>query len=109
VGSEMCIRDRLPVEAAIRKITSLSAQRAHLVGRGLLKPGFFADITVFNPATIIDTATYAQPNQPSQGVKYVFVNGRLEYEHGHLTGVMAGRPLCGPTWHGEQTSSAVLQ
>ena len=99
----------LPVEAAIRKITSLPAQRAHLVGRGLLKPGFFADITVFNPATIIDTATYAQPNQPSQGVEYVFVNGRLEYEHGHLTGVMAGRPLCGHTWHSERTSSAVLQ
>lgn len=99
----------LPHEAAIRKITSLPAQRAHLFGRGLLKPGFFADITVFNPTTIIDTATYAQPNHPSQGVEYVLVNGQLEYEHGHLTGVMAGRPLRGPAWHHEQTSSAVNQ
>jgi N-acyl-D-aspartate/D-glutamate deacylase len=88
----------LPLEAAIRKITSLPAQRARLAARGLIKPGFFADITVFDPAAIIDKATYAQPNQPSQGVEYVFVNGQLEYEHGRLTGIMAGRPLRGPAW-----------
>ncbi|HEY7615335.1 MAG TPA: D-aminoacylase, partial [Terriglobales bacterium] len=88
----------LPLEAAIRKITSLPAQRARLAARGLIKPGFFADITVFDPAAIIDKATYAQPNQASQGVEYVFVNGQLEYEHGRLTGIMAGRPLRGPAW-----------
>jgi N-acyl-D-amino-acid deacylase len=83
----------LPLEQAIRKITSLPAQREHLAGRGLIKEGFFADITVFDPGSIVDRATYAEPAQLSAGVKYVFVNGQLEYDSGHLTGVKAGRPL----------------
>lgn len=89
----------LTLPEAIRKITSLPAEREHLAERGLLKQGFFADITVFDPATIIDKATYEAPNQVSEGVHYVFVNGRLEYENGELTGAMAGRPLRGPGWH----------
>ncbi|MHB8485632.1 MAG: N-acyl-D-amino-acid deacylase family protein [Candidatus Acidiferrales bacterium] len=88
----------LPLPEAIRKITSLPAEREHLAKRGLLKPGFYADITIFDPATIIDKATYAAPNQVSEGVHYVFVNGQLEYENGDLTGVMAGRALHGPGW-----------
>jgi N-acyl-D-amino-acid deacylase len=91
----------LPLEAAIRKITSLPAQRVHLVGRGLLKPGFFADITVFGPTKIIDGATYAQPNQASQGIEYVLVNGQLEYEQGRLTGAIAGRALRGTARHSD--------
>jgi len=90
----------LPMAKAIRKITSLPAEREHLVGRGLLKPGFYADITVFNPKTIIDKATYRKPNVMSAGVDYVFVNGKLEFEHGKLTGVTAGRPVRGPGWGG---------
>ena len=78
---------------AIRKITSLPAQREHFAGRGLLKSGFYADVTVFDPAAIIDTATYANPNQMAKGVQYVLVNGQLEWEQGKLTGVTAGRPL----------------
>ena len=89
----------VPLPDAIRKITSLPAQREHLTGRGLLKAGFFADVTVFDPATIIDKATYADPNQESVGVDYVFVNGQLEFDHGKLTGVTAGRALRGPGWH----------
>jgi N-acyl-D-amino-acid deacylase len=83
----------LSLEQAIRKITSLPAQREHLTNRGLLKEGFFADVTIFDPQTIIDKATYTEPAQLSQGVKYVFVNGQLEYESGHLTGVNAGKGL----------------
>jgi dihydroorotase/N-acyl-D-amino-acid deacylase len=83
----------LPLEQGIRKITSLPAQREHLSNRGLLKEGFFADIAIFDPATIIDKATYQQPTQLSQGVKYVFVNGQLEFEDGKMTGVMAGKAL----------------
>jgi dihydroorotase/N-acyl-D-amino-acid deacylase len=83
----------LPLEQAIRKITSLPAQREHLTNRGLLKEGFFADITIFDPGAIIDKATYTEPAQLSEGVKYVFVNGQLEYESGHLTGVNAGKAL----------------
>jgi dihydroorotase/N-acyl-D-amino-acid deacylase len=85
----------LPLEQAIRKITSMPAQREHLTGRGLLKEGFFADITVFDPATIIDKATYAEPAKLSEGVKYVFVNGQLAFANGQMTGVNAGRVLRG--------------
>jgi N-acyl-D-amino-acid deacylase len=85
----------LDLAQAIRKITSLPAQREHLAGRGLLKSGFFADVTIFDPAAIIDTATYADPNQVAKGVQYVLVNGQLEWEQGRLTGATAGRPLRG--------------
>jgi len=88
----------LPLEQAIRKITSLPAQRERLRGRGLLKAGYFADITVFDPANIRDRATYENSTALSEGIKYVFVNGQLEYGDGRLTGVKAGRPLRGPGW-----------
>src|SRR5579862_4277257 len=94
------VRDEhmLPLEQAIRKITSLPAQRERLKDRGLLKEGFLADVTVFDPATIQDKATYENPAQTSEGVKFVFVNGQLEYENGNLTGTKAGRGLRGPGW-----------
>jgi len=94
------IRDEhlLPLEQGIRKMTSLPAQREHLVDRGLLKQGFFADITIFDPATVRDRATYQSPAQLSEGIKYVFVNGQLEYEEGRLTGTKAGAVLHGPGW-----------
>ena len=94
------VRDEhlLPLEQGIRKMTSLPAQRERLRDRGLLKPGYFADVTVFDPATIIDKATYEHPTQLSQGVKYVFVNGQLEFEGDRLTGAQAGRVLRGPGW-----------
>jgi N-acyl-D-aspartate/D-glutamate deacylase len=91
------VRDQhmLPLEQAIRKITSLPAQRERLVSRGLLKPGYFADVTIFDPAAIADRATYEAPTQVSVGVKYVFVNGKLEFEDGHVTGQIAGTVLHG--------------
>lgn len=89
----------LPLEQAIRKMTSLPAQREGLKFRGLLKEGYFADVTIFDPATIRDTATYSQPASLSQGVKYVFVNGQLEFADGQLTGVTAGEPLYGRGMH----------
>jgi N-acyl-D-aspartate/D-glutamate deacylase len=82
----------------VRKITSLPAQRERLRDRGLLKEGFFADITIFDPATILDRATYENPAQISEGVKYVFVNGELEYQDGKITGSNAGKVLRGPGW-----------
>ena len=88
----------LPLEQAVRKISSLPAQRERLRDRGLLREGFFADITIFDPATIADKATYENPAQVSEGVKYVFVNGKLEYQEDKLTGVMAGRVLRGAGW-----------
>jgi N-acyl-D-amino-acid deacylase len=86
-------------------MTSLPAQRERLVDRGLLKEGYFADIAVFDPLTIKDTATYTHPAQLAQGVKYVFVNGKLEFEDGKLTGQIAGRALRGPGWKRHDTTT----
>lgn len=98
------VRDEhlLPLEQGIRKITSLPAQREHLRDRGLLKEGFFADVTIFDSTTIIDQATYENPVQVSQGVKYVLVNGEVEYENGRLTGASAGKALRGRGWKSEK-------
>ncbi len=94
------VRDQhlMLLDAAIRKITSLPAQREHLDGRGLLKPGYFADITIFDPATIIDHATFTKPDLLSEGIDFTIVNGQVEYDHGKLTGVTAGRILRGRGW-----------
>jgi N-acyl-D-amino-acid deacylase len=97
------VRDEhlLPLEAAIRKITSLPAQREHLETRGLLKPGYFADITIFDPATVIDHASFTKPDQLSDGIDFTIVNGQVEFDHGKLTGSTAGRVLRGRGWHSE--------
>jgi N-acyl-D-aspartate/D-glutamate deacylase len=92
----------MPLEQAIRKVTSMAAQREHLTGRGILQAGAFADVTIFDPATIIDEATYAEPAKLSNGVNYVIVNGKLEYQEGKLTGEMGGAPLRGPGWTGDR-------
>jgi N-acyl-D-amino-acid deacylase len=99
------VRDQklLPLEQGIRKMTSLPAQRQRLVDRGLLKEGYFADVTLFDPTTMQDVATYTASSQVSKGVKYVFVNGQLEFEDGKLTGVTSGRVLRGPAWKQEAT------
>jgi len=99
------VRDEhlMPLAEAIRKITSMPAQREHMTNRGLIKTGFYADITIFDPATISDRATYVDPTQLSVGVDYVFVNGQLEYDHGQLTASKAGRPLRGPGSHADST------
>jgi N-acyl-D-aspartate/D-glutamate deacylase len=95
------VRDEhlMPLEAAIRKITSLPAQREHLDNRGQLRPGFFADITIFDSAKLIDHATFTKPDQLSEGIDYTIVNGQIEYDHGKLTGVTSGRVLRGRSWH----------
>jgi N-acyl-D-amino-acid deacylase len=95
------VRDEhlLSLEAAVRKIASLPAQREHLENRGLLKPGYFADITIFDPATIIDHATFTKPDQLSDGIDFTIVNGQVEYDHGKLTGATAGKVLRGRGWH----------
>lgn len=94
------VRDQhvLRLEDAIRKFTSLPAEREKLRQRGLLKPGYFADVTIFDPATVRDVATFEDPNRPSVGFKYVFVNGVLSVEDDKLTGQRGGRPLRGPGW-----------
>lgn len=92
------VRDErlMPLEYAVRKMTSLPAQRVGLTERGLLRPGMFADVTVFDPATVADRATFDRPHQPSVGVTYVFVNGQKVLDHGTLTPARPGRGLRGP-------------
>ncbi len=86
----------LPLEDAIRKMTSAATRRLGIRNRGLLQEGFFADIAVFNPETIIDRATYENPNQLSTGVEYVFVNGVAVVKGGKVTGAKPGMALRGP-------------
>jgi dihydroorotase/N-acyl-D-amino-acid deacylase len=91
------VRDEqlLSLEEAIRKMTSKAAGRVHLTDRGLLRPSMMADITVFDPATIRDVATFDQPNRYSIGVRHVFVNGRRVVADGTITAERPGRPLRG--------------
>ena len=86
----------LRLEDAIRKFTSLPAQREKLDHRGLLRTDYFADITIFDPEKVGDTATFDDPNRPSVGFEYVSVNGVLALEHDKVTGQLGGRPLRGP-------------
>lgn len=85
---------------AIRRLTSLPAANLKLQRRGALKEGYFADIVVFDPATIQDHATYDQPHQFSTGVRHVFVNGIQVLKNGEHTGAMPGRIVRGPGWKG---------
>jgi N-acyl-D-aspartate/D-glutamate deacylase len=86
----------LTLEDAIRKMTSRPAARVGLLDRGLLRPGMAADVTVFDPATIHDVATFEDPNHYSVGVLYVSVNGTLVVSDGRITSARPGRPLRGP-------------
>lgn len=86
----------ISLEFAIRKMTSLAAQRVGLTDRGLLRPGMYADITVFDPRTIIDNSTFEQPQQLATGITHVFVNGVAVLTDGKPTGALPGRALRGP-------------
>ncbi len=83
----------LRLEDAVRKMTSLNAAKIGIMDRGLLRPGNFADITVFDPETIIDRATYEKPFEYPIGIEYVIVNGKVVLEHGKHTGERPGRAL----------------
>ena len=78
---------------AIRSSSSLPAETLGFKNRGLIQTGFFADIVIFDPTTIRDTATYEHPQVLATGVRYLFVNGKLAVENGRRTNVLAGRVL----------------
>ena len=92
------VRDEklLTLEEAVRKMTSQPAARVGLLDRGILRPGMAADVTVFDPATIRDVATFEIPNHYAVGVKHVFVNGQAVVKDGAITDARPGRPLRGP-------------
>lgn len=86
----------ISLEEAIRRMTSLAAQKFQLNDRGLIRPGMAADIVIFSEAEVNDKATFLQPHQYSTGFKFVLVNGQLVIENGKHTGVRSGQPLYGP-------------
>lgn len=85
----------ISLEEAIRKMTSLAANRVRLADRGLLKPNFFADVSVFDPQSINDVATFEDPNRLSVGMRFVIVNGQIVLDGGKQTTARPGRPLRG--------------
>lgn len=85
---------------AVRRMTSLPAYNIGIVDRGQLKPGYFADIVVFDPDGIADRATFDDPHQYSVGVQHVFVNGVQVLAEGTHTGATPGRVVRGPGWDG---------
>lgn len=89
-----------PLEEAVRKMSSAVATRLHIRERGVLKEGYYADVVVFDPATVGDLATYERPHQLSTGVQHVFVNGIAVVREGEHTGAFPGRAVRGPGWTG---------
>jgi N-acyl-D-aspartate/D-glutamate deacylase len=86
---------KLTLEDAIRKFSALPAQRMGLTDRGVLKAGMWADVVVFDPATVRDLATFENPNQLSQGMEYVLVNGVPVIDQSKMTGALPGKVLRG--------------
>ena len=94
------VRDEgvVPLEEAIRRLTSLPAHNLRIERRGSLAPGYFGDVVVFDPAEISDHATFDEPHQYSTGMVHVFVNGTQVLRDGEHTGATPGRVVRGPGW-----------
>jgi N-acyl-D-amino-acid deacylase len=96
------VRDEklISLPEAVRKLTSLPATNWGIRDRGMLKPGYFADVVIFDPAKVVEHATFEKPMQFATGVANVFVNGRQVLKDGVPTGIKAGRFVRGPGWTG---------
>jgi N-acyl-D-amino-acid deacylase len=94
------VRDEkiLTLEEGIRRMTSLPANNLKLKKRGRIAPGYYADVVVFDPATVRDRATFEEPHQYAEGMMHVFVNGIQVLDNGNHTGAMPGRCIRGPGW-----------
>jgi len=92
------VRDEheLTLEQAIHKMTGMPAKRVGLRDRGLLREGYYGDLTMFDPKRVVDRATFETPNQYPEGIKYVIVNGQISVDDGKRTSALAGRALRGP-------------
>ena len=88
----------LTLEDAVRKFSALPAQRMRLTDRGVLKAGMWADVVIFDPASVRDRATFDNPNQLSEGMDYVLVNGVPVIDQGKMTGALPGKVLRGPAY-----------
>jgi N-acyl-D-amino-acid deacylase len=96
------VRDEkvIPLEEAIRRLTSFPAENLKIRERGRLKPGYYADLAIFDPANIQDHATFEKPHQYATGMVHVFVNGEQVLRDGEHTGAKPGRVVRGPGWRG---------
>lgn len=96
------VRDEglVPLAEAVRRLTSLPCENLKIRDRGRLRPGYFADLAIFDPAKVHDPSTFEAPHQYATGMVHVFVNGVPVLEHGVLTGRPAGRVVRGPAWRG---------
>jgi N-acyl-D-aspartate/D-glutamate deacylase len=86
----------ITLEEAVRKMSSFPALRMGLKDRGLIRPGMVADLAVFDPATVKDTATFEKPHQYALGMSFVLVNGQIVLDKGSMTGARPGAVLYGP-------------
>jgi N-acyl-D-aspartate/D-glutamate deacylase len=86
----------MPLEEAVRKATSLPAQRLGVQDRGLVREGLYAGLVIFDPETIIDRVTYEKPHQYSAGIEYVVVDGQVVLDRGRFTDARPGRVIRGP-------------
>ena len=98
------VRDEkiVPLEEAVRRLTSFPAANLKIKDRGSIKPGYFADIAIFDPETVNDKATFESPHQYSTGMVHVFVNGAQVLRNGEHTGAMPGKVVRGPGWKPKQ-------
>ena len=94
------VRDKklLPLETAVHKMSALPAQRLGLADRGVLRPGLKADVAIFDPAKVRDTATFEKPHAHAEGVTHVIINGEVAFENGAMTAARPGRVLYGPSY-----------
>jgi N-acyl-D-amino-acid deacylase len=94
------VRDEgvIPLEEAVRRLTGLPAANLRVAERGLLQPGYFADVVVFDPARVADHATFQDPHRYATGVLHVWVNGEAVVTGGAHTGALPGRVVKGPGW-----------
>jgi N-acyl-D-amino-acid deacylase len=96
------VRDEkiISLQEAVRRLSALPAKNLKITNRGMLRPGYFADVVLFDPATISDKATFDNPRQYATGMVHVFVNGRQVLKNGQHTGAKPGRVVRGPGWKG---------
>jgi N-acyl-D-amino-acid deacylase len=101
------VRDEriVPIEEAVRRLTSLPAQTLRLERRGLIEPGYFGDVVVFDPDRVQDHATFDEPHRYATGVEHVAVNGTLVLRDGEHTGALPGRVVRGPLWSRDSSSA----
>ncbi len=94
------VRDEklVPLAEAVRRLTAVPAANLGIGDRGSLKPGFFADLAIFDPQAIRDLATFERPQVYSTGMRHVFVNGVQVLKNGEHTGATPGRAVRGPGW-----------